>query len=108
MACIKLLDCTLREGGYVNNWEFGADNIENILISLENAGIDFIECGYLKSVSYSHDKTLFNTLSDFAKLSHTHTSSKLVLMINYGEYDIKDIPNNINIIFRIAFKKYFD
>ncbi len=106
MACIKLLDCTLREGGYVNNWEFGADNIENILISLENAGIDFIECGYLKSVSYSHDKTLFNTLSDFAKLSHTHTSSKLVLMINYGEYDIKDIPNNINIIFRIAFKKH--
>ena len=23
MADIKLLDCTLRDGGYVNNWQWG-------------------------------------------------------------------------------------
>ena len=27
----KLLDCTLRDGGYVNNWNFGLDNIKTII-----------------------------------------------------------------------------
>ena len=26
MKQVKLLDCTLRDGGYVNDWEFGHDN----------------------------------------------------------------------------------
>ena len=30
MAKINLLDCTLRDGGYLNDWEFGQDNIVNI------------------------------------------------------------------------------
>ena len=105
MCSIKLLDCTLREGGYVNNWEFGAENIQNILYGLKNAHMDFIECGYLKPVSYSSNKTLFNTINDAEKLTAEH-NIKPVLMINYGEYNIKDIPNQKNIIFRIAFKKH--
>ena len=30
MSNIKLLDCTLRDGGYVNNWHFGNNNIKVI------------------------------------------------------------------------------
>ena len=30
MSKINLLDCTLRDGGYLNDWEFGQDNIINI------------------------------------------------------------------------------
>ena len=29
MNKINVLDCTLRDGGYCNNWEFGFDNIKN-------------------------------------------------------------------------------
>lgn len=105
MSDIKLLDCTLREGGYVNNWEFGFDNIQNILSNLENSNIDFIECGYLKPDFYSADKTIFNSISDFEKLNKSH-KPKLALMINYGEYDIENIPKDNNIILRIAFKKH--
>ena len=36
MKDIKLLDCTLRDGGYVNDWEFGRDNIVNIFERLEH------------------------------------------------------------------------
>ncbi len=28
---IKILDCTLRDGGYVNDWNFGKENIEGII-----------------------------------------------------------------------------
>ena len=30
MKNIKVLDCTLRDGGYVNNWNFGKSNIKNM------------------------------------------------------------------------------
>ena len=32
----KILDCTLRDGGYINNWEFGEDNIKNYLDSISD------------------------------------------------------------------------
>ena len=47
MRKIKLLDCTLRDGGYVNNNIFGLKNIKRIVDCLERAHLDIIECGYL-------------------------------------------------------------
>ena len=43
MAKIEVLDCTLRDGGYCNQWKFGKNNIEIISSSLIEAGIDIIE-----------------------------------------------------------------
>ena len=40
MKQVKLLDCTLRDGGYVNDWEFGHDNIVTIFERLISAGVD--------------------------------------------------------------------
>ena len=42
-----LLDCTLRDGGYINDWEFGHDNIVNIFERLVASGVDVIEIGFL-------------------------------------------------------------
>ncbi len=44
---IELLDCTLRDGGYINNWNFGYKNIKEILNCLINTRIKYIECGFL-------------------------------------------------------------
>ena len=52
---IKVLDCTLRDGGYILDWNFGEDKIYSIITELSKSGIDFIECGYLKQ--YIYDKT---------------------------------------------------
>jgi 4-hydroxy 2-oxovalerate aldolase len=56
---IKLLDCTLRDGGYVNDWNFGENAIRNIKESIEKAGIEIVEVGFLKGEEHSLDKTLF-------------------------------------------------
>lgn len=42
-----LLDCTLRDGGYVNDWRFGQETIVDIFRRLVRAGIDVIEVGFL-------------------------------------------------------------
>jgi len=47
MNDIKLLDCTLRDGGYVNDWEFGHDNLLSIFERQVDAGVDVIEVGFL-------------------------------------------------------------
>ena len=44
---IQLLDCTLRDGGYVNDWNFGHDNLISIFERLVDANIDIIEIGFL-------------------------------------------------------------
>ena len=40
---IKILDCTLRDGGYYNNWDFDHELVELYLKSMEDASIDIIE-----------------------------------------------------------------
>lgn len=47
MRDIKLLDCTLRDGGYVNDWEFGHNHLCSIFQRLADTQVDFIEIGFL-------------------------------------------------------------
>lgn len=108
MSNIKLLDCTLRDGGYINNWSFGSDGIKSIISNLTNAGIEYIECGFFKTDSYDINKSIFSDLNQLKLLLPQNQSKTFyTLMINYGEYDIKLIPksDNKNIIFRIVFNK---
>ena len=44
MNRIKLLDCTLRDGGNVNEWNFGEDNIHLIIKYLAKSGINYVSC----------------------------------------------------------------
>ena len=43
---MKLLDCTLRDGGYYTNWSFEDDFVRRFVKSLDKAGVDIIEMGY--------------------------------------------------------------
>lgn len=59
MGKISLLDCTLRDGGYVNNWRFGSRNISGIVRGLVDAGIDIIELGFLRDEPYDAEHSVF-------------------------------------------------
>lgn len=43
---VKLLDCTLRDGGYYNEWDFDLDLVELYLNGLARAGIEYVEIGF--------------------------------------------------------------
>ena len=90
---IKVLDCTLRDGGYINNWCFSNKQIVNILNSLSSANIDIIECGYLNDKNQAiEDTTLFNSIDILERLLDNCTYPNLVVMINFGDYDISKLP----------------
>ena len=68
MRNVKILDCTLRDGGYVNNWKFGKRAINDIVDNLKAAGIDIIECGFLRPVEYEEDSSVFSSISQIEKI----------------------------------------
>ena len=43
---IKLLDCTLRDGGYYNNWKFSHELAQDYLNDISSSGISYVELGF--------------------------------------------------------------
>lgn len=41
-----LLDCTLRDGGYYNAWDFDPELIQEYLDAMHSAGVDYVEFGF--------------------------------------------------------------
>ena len=108
MSKVKILDCTLRDGGYVNNWCFGYVNILKIISNLVDAKIDYVECGFLKTDEYLRNKTFFNSINQLKQFFPKNVfQTKFCLMINFGEVPIELIPKtqNGNVYFRVVFKK---
>ena len=68
MSKISILDCTLRDGGYVNNWTFGKDAITGITKGLEEAGVEIFELGFLRNEPKNVDRTAFSTINDVNEL----------------------------------------
>lgn len=61
---IKLLDCTLRDGGYITNWKFGRDTMKRVTKDLTDANFDMIEIGYLNKDANDPEKSIFKTISE--------------------------------------------
>ncbi|WP_295419219.1 aldolase catalytic domain-containing protein [uncultured Subdoligranulum sp.] len=69
MPDIKLLDCTLRDGGYINDWNWGFGSARRIIQSLTRAGTDLVEVGFLRNVEgYNPDVTVCNTIEELNRL----------------------------------------
>ena len=68
MDNIYLLDCTLRDGGYVNNWNFGYSNIRTIIRSLEDSGVNILELGFLRNEPQNNDRTAFSNIENINAL----------------------------------------
>ena len=68
MRKVNLLDCTLRDGGYVNDWQFGEEGIKGIVARLSQTGIEMIELGFLKGDNYNENRTLFPDVDSFRRV----------------------------------------
>ncbi len=46
---IKVVDCTVRDGGLINKWKFSDGMVEAVYSSLLKSGVDYMEIGYRAS-----------------------------------------------------------
>lgn len=104
------MDCTLRDGGYINNWNFGSSVIHGMIEKFDEASIDFVELGFLTGQQHTGEQSLFSNYDEIKAVLPKHKKeSKYVVMVNCGEFDItKFVPCNDESIFgiRIAFHKH--
>lgn len=61
---VYLLDCTLRDGGYINNWEFSRGMYDAVSNGLQAANVDFIELGIMGNHEADHFKTKFRNFEE--------------------------------------------
>lgn len=107
---IQVLDCTLRDGGYCNNWEFGLDNINYIIDKLLEANIDIIELGFLSDCKEpTQNNSIFRGSDKLKSILNTREKhSKFLCMCNYGEIDFDKLENKSSMCIdgiRLAFHK---
>ncbi len=62
MKRLKLLDCTLRDGGYINDWRFGEENIRNTIRELESSGAEILDLGFIKNEPLDFNRTVYNSI----------------------------------------------
>ena len=87
---IQILDCTLRDGGYINDWKFGKKTIASILDKLAMARVDMIECGFLTGMVKDEECSLFSSIADITSLlPKRKNSSMFVAMIAMGEKELE-------------------
>jgi len=85
----KLLDCTLRDGGYVNDWNFGNENIKFIIAMLTKANVDIVECGFLEDAPHDDSISIFSNIYKIkAVLPRERRKTEYVAMIEYGKYPL--------------------
>lgn len=94
MKDLKLLDCTLRDGGYVNDWKFGYTNIVSIFERLVDSGTDIIEVGFLDDRRpFDIDRSIFPDTASADRIygGLDKKNSMIVGMIDYGTCAIENL-----------------
>ena len=88
---IKVLDCTLRDGGYYTNWDFSRSTVINYVKAMDELPIDIIEIGY-RSISKEEYYgeffyTPINTIDSIKQI----TNKPIALILNERELNNGDI-----------------
>lgn len=93
---IKVLDCTVRDGGLINKWQFSDEFVRKVFLALSKAGVDYMEVGYKSSDKYfsrdENGKWKFCDDEDIRRIvGETETEMKLSAMADIGRIDHEDI-----------------
>ena len=92
---IEVLDCTLRDGAYINKSDFGDSTIKGVIRNLQHAKIEIIECGWLKDDEHKSDSSYFHAPSDITPyIEKKDPAVTYVVMIDYNRYDLSNLPQN--------------
>ena len=97
----KILDCTIRDGGYLNNWDFDEHLVRELYSAVSKSGTEYVEIGFRSSAKYVDlNKTGICRIAPEEKIYSivkNNSGSKISLMV------VK-----LNIIFSFHINKFFN
>lgn len=90
----KILDCTIRDGGYVNNWFFSTKFVREAYRLLSKSGVDVIEIGFRGTDKYfdpaKYGKFRFTSDDDILDAVNGIQGIKIAVMADYGRISADD------------------
>ena len=93
MIDVRLLDCTLRDGGYVNNWDFGFQNSVMMTELINQSGADYVEVGFIGDYENNDGHVRFSSMDELTKVFLPKpVGSKLSAMVYAEGYDADNFP----------------
>lgn len=111
MGEVCLLDCTLRDGGYVNDWRFGAGTMQGIVSRLDAAGVQIVELGFLDGrCAFEAGRSMQPSVYELGEAyGNVQTGRAMrVAMIDYGTFPLSEVPPAERTLLdgiRVIFKK---
>ncbi|MCQ2607598.1 MAG: aldolase catalytic domain-containing protein [Bacteroidales bacterium] len=107
---LKVLDCTVRDGGLMNKWQFSKEFVKGVYNSCVEAGIDYMEIGYISSEDQFprdvYGPWKFCMEDEIREIvGDNNTNTKLSVMADIGRIKFDDIrPKSESVIdmFRVA------
>jgi 4-hydroxy 2-oxovalerate aldolase len=100
---MKLLDCTLRDGGYTNKWNFSKEQVRENYTACVSSNIEYCEIGFVRTKPdpdfgpwyHTTEKLISDTLGDLVVPERT----KIVTMAQMGTFSLSDfVPKKDSIV----------
>ncbi|MCX5701610.1 MAG: aldolase catalytic domain-containing protein [Candidatus Omnitrophica bacterium] len=93
---IKVLDCTVRDGGLINNHDFDLRFVRAVYKALSEAGVDYMEMGYKNSKHLFSDKEFgkwkFCDDDDIKRvMDGIESKTKISIMVDVDRVEVEDV-----------------
>jgi 4-hydroxy 2-oxovalerate aldolase len=98
---IKVLDCTIRDGGLINNYQFSENFVKAVYAAICDSGVDIVELGkklveseeYPRSKygewNYCDEEVLKRVVGSY----HGRSQPKIAVMFDIGRIDIAGLSD---------------
>ncbi|MCP5462837.1 MAG: nucleoid-structuring protein H-NS [bacterium] len=93
---IKVMDCTIRDGGLMNNHQFDLDFVRDVYKAVSESGMDYMEIGYKNSrrMFSAEEYGLWKFCDDediYKVIQGVENGAKVSVMVDIGRVDIEDV-----------------
>ena len=90
---MKILDCTIRDGGYYTNWDFSKETIKTYLQSINKLPIDFIEVGYRNPDLLGYFGEYYFLPSHTLKFIKRNSDKSIAIILNEKDIRVNMLPD---------------
>ena len=93
---MKLLDCTIRDGGYYTNWDFDSHLVDTYLKAFNHLPVEYLEVGYRSQPMPGYlGKYFYCPISVLEDLK-ARSNKKLVIIFNEKDVRAEDAEELLN------------
>lgn len=93
---MKFLDCTIRDGGYLNNWDFSFDFVYRLIRVLDESGFDYAEIGFWNPKQPDASKLWVHCPVELIRqLDFSSLRIRPALLVDFGTCEADDFPDEL-------------